>query len=286
VLLLTASCGERAEPLGELAQPYPVTVRGADEQSVVVDSQPRRIVAFDAGAAELVEALGVGERLVGAPAGSIPGVTEVVRPTGQLLVDAAVQLEPDLVVATPGTDRVDVGNAVRRSEAALYLEPSATIEDVERAALELGYVVGKPVTARGIRAAIMDKTAEVDAIVGEREPVTVFVDSGFFIPVSDRTLLGSLVERARGDNVAGEEAGLGPLDVEELARLDPDVYIALSDSGTTLEDLRADPRTRELSAVRNGRFVELDSALVTRAGPRIAEAYEAVAAALHPDAFG
>lgn len=282
-----SACGERSEPLGILEQPYPVTVRGADDESVVLETRPERIVALDPGGAELLQALGAGERIVGAPPGVIAGATEVARPTtGQLLPDVAARLDPDLVVATPATDRVAVSQAVRRSGAALYLQPSATIEDVERAALELGFAVGEPVTARQLRAELSERTAEVDAIVGAVEPVSVFVDTGFFIPVSDRTLLGWLVSRAKGRNVAGGESGLGPFDLTELGRFDPDVYVALSDSGTTLEKLRRDPRTRDLRAVRDGRFVELDAGLVTRPGPRVADAYAAVAKALHPDAFG
>lgn len=281
-----AACGERDEPLGELAQPYPVTVRGGDEDSTVLGARPERIVAFDPGSAELVGALVDDGRLVGAPAGTATGTTDVVGSTGRLLTDEAVRLEPDLVVATAATDRVDVARTVRRTDATLYLQPAATIEDVERAALELGFVVGEPVRARRLRTAIGEKAARVDEALRDENPVTVFVDTGFLIPASDRTLLGSLVRRAKGRNVAGSSAGLGPFDAAELAELDPDVYIALSDSDTTLDTLERDPRLRDLKAVRDGRFVVLDSALVTRAGPRVADAYQAVAEALHPDAVG
>jgi ABC-type Fe3+-hydroxamate transport system substrate-binding protein len=63
------------------------------------------------------------------------------------------------------------------------------------------------------------------------------------------------------------------------------VYLATSDSGVTLESLQRDPDTRDLGAVQNGRVVVLPDDLVTHAGPRVAEALEAVALALHPDAF-
>ena len=284
-VLSAAACGERSEPLGELEQPYPVTVRGAGDAAATVEARPERIVALDPGSAELLEALGVGSRLVGAPAGVESEATEVVKPTGQILVEEVARLKPDLIVATPTTDRVEVAQAVRQSGAALYVQPAGSIEDVERAALELGFLVDEPVAARKLRASLRAETAAIDRAVGDAPPISVFVDTGFFIPASERTLLGSLVDRAHGKNVAGDDAGLGPFDLEELARLDPDVYAALSDSGTTLETLEEKPETRTLHAVMAGRFVELDASLVTRAGPRVADAYEAVARALHPDAF-
>ena len=100
--LLASGCGQRSEPAGELAQPYPVTVQGADEQPVTLEAQPQRIVALDAGSAELIDALGAGERLVGIPAGlkltDKKKAAEVVKQTGQIDVARIVKLKPDLIV--------------------------------------------------------------------------------------------------------------------------------------------------------------------------------------------
>ena len=63
------------------------------------------------------------------------------------------------------------------------------------------------------------------------------------------------------------------------------MYLATSDSRVTLADLRRNPQTARLTAVREGRFAVLSSDLVNRAGPRIGTALEQVAEALHPDAF-
>ena len=95
---------------------------------------------------------------------------------------------------------------------------------------------------------------------------------------------GDLIRRAKGKNVA-TETDAGPLSPEELAARDPDVYLITSDSGLTLESLRRSPDTRDLRAVRDGRVVMLPLDLVTRAGPRVAEALETIAVALHPEAF-
>jgi iron complex transport system substrate-binding protein len=281
-----SACGAREEPLGALDPEYPVSVRGAGDQPTRLTEAPERIVALDPGGAELARALGVEGRLVGVPAGVEPeGADEVVRKTGQIDVQRVVELKPDLILATSATDRVEVSRAETASGAAVYVQPAASIEDVERAALELGFLVGAPVEARKLVGTIRRESAAVDERLASAAPVTVFIDTGFFITVPERSLLGELVRRAHGVNVAAENAGLGPFDVGELARLDPAVYLATSDSRTTLAKLRKNPATRDLAAVREGRFVLVDSDLVSRAGPRVAEAFAAVAAALHPDAF-
>jgi iron complex transport system substrate-binding protein len=287
--LLVAGCGQRDEPTGELAVDYPVTVRGAGEGSAVIESRPRRIVALAPGSAGILTRLLGDRRLVGVPAGTDgapPRAQRVASLSGQVAVSAVAELEPDLIVATRTTDPVDVSLAQSQTGAVLYEQPASSVNDVERAVVELGFLVGEPVGARRLAGEIEDDVTAVQRVIAGEPVATVFVDTGFFVTVPVRSLLGDLVRRAGGRSVGGPTPGFEPFDLDELARLDPDVYLTTSDSRVTLERLRGDPRTRGLSAIRAGRFVVLDAALVTTAGPEVAEALEAVARALHPDAFG
>ena len=89
---------------------------------------------------------------------------------------------------------------------------------------------------------------------------------------------------ARGRNVAGAAPEQGAFPLRQLAKKDPDVYLATSDSGTTLAGLRANPETKRLRAVRRKRFGILKAGLV-EPGPEVGEALVQVARILHPDAF-
>jgi iron complex transport system substrate-binding protein len=285
--LLAAGCGERSEPVGELPPEYPVTVRGGGDEPAVLTAQPTRIVALAPSSAEILVRLGVGSRLVGVPAGvadAPAGARPVASLTGQVEVSEVVELEPDLIVATGTTDPVDVALATRQSGAVLYEQPADSVNDAERAIVELGFLVGEPVAARTLAGEIEDRVTTVQRRVGGESVATAFIDTGFFVTVPARSLLGDLVTRAGGRSVGGSTPGFEPFDLDELLQLDPDVYLATSDSRVTLRRLRANPKTRRLSAVREGRFSVLDVDLVTSAGPRIAQALAAVARALHPDA--
>ena len=292
--VLTAACGERTEPTGALEQPYPVTVQGAGERPTVAQAQPERIVALDPGAAELVIALGARDRLVGIPAGvrrgngprQAPGAAvQVVSRNGQVQVDEVAALEPDLIVATPGMDLIDLARAQRESGAALYVQPSSSVDDVMRATLELGFLVGEPVTARRVAEQIRADVATVEDTIAGLPSRTTFVDTGFFIPAPERSLLGDLVRRAGGRSIAGETPSPEPFPLERLRRSNPQVYLATSESQVTLEDLRANPATADLGAVRRGRFAIIQSELANRPGPRVGRALKQIAAALYPNAF-
>jgi iron complex transport system substrate-binding protein len=287
--LLGAGCGERSEPVGPLPQSYPVSVHGAGDRQTVLKTRPERIVALNPGSAELLIALGVDERLVGVPAGvGVRGTgkaQEVVRPAGQLEVDAIIALKPDLIVATPDVDELDLARAARESGAAVYVQPAASIQNVEEAAIDLGFLVGKAAEARRLVGRIERQAASIERRLAAVEPISVFVDTGFFITVPERSLLGDMVGKAKGKSIAGASPGPGPFPLADLSRLNPDFYLATSDSGVTLAALRSNPATARLKAVRKKRFAIVPAALVMRPGPRVAEGLEAIARALHPDAF-
>jgi iron complex transport system substrate-binding protein len=286
--LLLSGCGQRDEPTGPIAAPFPVTVEGVGDEATILEAAPDRVVALAPGAAELVDALGAGGSLVGVPAGvrlTSGGVPEaVVDEDGAIDVDAVVELEPDLVIVTPETDRVDAAQVARRTGAPVYVQPALAVDDVPRAVLDLGFLLGRPVEARKLAAELRADVAEVEQRLSGVEPVTTFVDTGLFVTIRDPSFFADLIRRAGGVNVAPDPSA-GPPTPEELSARDPDVYLATSDSDRTLESLQANPDTRDLRAVRDGRVVIVPLDLVTRAGPRVAEALETIALALHPEAF-
>lgn len=274
LLVLGAGCGERSEPTGSGIRLYPVTVQTAGDRPLIVRAAARRIAVLDEAAGEILNALGAGDRIAGAPLDS----------TGGIRFAVLRRLEPDLVVAAAAADERDLSRAADATGAPVYTAPGDSIRQVERAITQLGLLTARPVEARALVRAIERRRREVGARLAQAPRVSVFVDTGFFTTVSDQELLGDLIREARGRNVAGPSPEPGPFDLAELVALDPDVYLATSDSGVELADLRRDPRTRKLTAVREERFAVAGSELLVP-GPRIGEGLEEIARLLHPDAF-
>jgi ABC-type Fe3+-hydroxamate transport system substrate-binding protein len=177
-----------------------------------------------------------------------------------------------------------VARIQRATKAAVYIQPAASLQNVEQGAIDLGFLVGEAPRARQLVGKIEHEVAQIQNKLAAVQPVSVFVDTGFFITVPERSLLGDLVRRAKGDSVAGSSPGPGPFPLADLRDANPAVFLATSDSDTTLRSLKANPVTADIQAVRKKRFVVVPVGL-TLAGPRVAEGLEAIARVLHPDAF-
>jgi iron complex transport system substrate-binding protein len=287
--LLGAACGERSEPLGTLAQTYPVSVHGAGDRSTILKQRADRIVVLDPGPTETLLELGVGARLVGVPEGLARGEAEnasqVVRRTGQVDVDAVVRLKPDLIVATSAIDELDLARAQRESGGAVYVQPDNSILNVEQGAIDLGFLTGEAARARRLVGKIEVQVARVEDRMTEVAPVSVFIDTGFFITVPERSLLGDLVRIAKGQSIAGTSPDQGAFPVRDIVKANPDVYLATSDAEVTLAGLRKQDGMSKITAVRRHRVEIVPVGLVTRPGGRIGQGLIAVAKALHPDAF-
>jgi iron complex transport system substrate-binding protein len=263
------ACGERSEPTGAAAPLYPVTITAGD-RPIAIRKPAQRIAVLDQMSEQLVRALGAGKRIVAtAPSVSI----ELLR-----------RRKPDLLVASDTVDERALSRAAAATHADVYSVPGDSIRQVEQAVTQLGLLTGTPVRARTVVRRIERKRRAVDTALRNVPTVSVFVDTGLMTTVPDQSLIGNVLSEAHARNVAGDDAAAGPVDPADLARLDPDVYAVTEDTKTTLADLRKNPATRRLRAVREGRFVVLDQDLLAP-GPRIADGLDQVARLLHPDAF-
>ena len=274
LLLAGTACGERAEPTGALVQSYPVRVQGAGDRPTIVNAAPRRIVPVGAGPRRILKALGLERRTITVDDDLV----------GLPLVGEIRRAHPDLIVASADTDPLDLARARSSTHAAVYVEPSSSLDDVVEAIGDIGLATRRAFEARRLTSAIEARRRRVEAALAGAPEVTAFVDAGGFATILTGSLLGELIREAHGRSVAGSSPEQGPFPLKRLRALDPDVYLATANSGRTLRRLRAHAGTRRLRAVRRGRFAVLPSG-VGVAGPQVGESLEELARILHPDAF-
>ena len=261
--LVAAGCGERSEPVGPASELFPVTVTSA-ERSVTIPAPPQRIVVLEGGTGKILEAIGAGDRVVGA----------------NVAAGEVDFLDPDLVVAPSTTDERALSQAAAAG-APVYVMPDTSITEVERAITQLGLIAAEPAAARRLVRDIERRRQQVARQLRGLPRTRLFVDLGRRRSAPDGSLIGDLIREARGQNLAGSASGGLRLSVVQLLARDPEVYV--SAGGATLDQLRKGAKTRKLKAVRSGRVVVVDEKLFLP-GPDIGRGLEALAQALHPDA--
>ena len=249
---------------------------------------------------ETVFALGLGDRLVGvstycdhpAAAASLPKVGTFTEP----VAEAIVALKPDLVLTSPSPGNESAVRAIERTGVRVSIVRSeGGIAEARRAMHDVAAAVGEPEKGDHLVAGIDARLRSIEnrartlahpkaAIVIGREPLVLAGPSSY---------LGELVVLAGGKNVADAIGGRWPrAGMEFLVASSPDVIVDLSfamNADGSLESSRenADPAASwsalsSVPAVANGRVVAGRASAMLRPGPRLADAAEALFAALHP----
>jgi ABC-type Fe3+-hydroxamate transport system substrate-binding protein len=265
-----SACGEKSEPTGATVRLYPVSVHDADGRLVTIKTKPESIAVAGVASAGLASTLGL-------------TVTRVGTGSGGLAFGLIRELKPDLILADSGIDATAVRGA-RALGIAVYVVPDQTLNGIEQAMSDVGLLTGVPVRGRVERRRLVKRRESVQTALAGAKSVRVFIDLGRFTTASDSSFIGSLIREAGGIDVAGPDVQEGPFPLKRLRRLRPEVLVISTHSRLTLVELRHNPATRWLPAVRNGRVVRLDFQLLDP-GPGTVNGLSALAAALHPDAF-
>jgi len=267
-----------------------VVLSAAAAQGPVVDDLGRevtlaapamRVVAMVPSHTETVCALGACDRLVGvdmfsdhpAQVGSLPRLGSAFDPD----LEALLALEPDLVL----TDEYSgLAEALRPLGIAVYAGTPQTIDEIWEVTYEVADLLGRRSEAALLVGRARGRLAALSNTVEQLSIPSVFVelDASPYAAGPD-SYLGELLDLARAENIVPAELGAFPLvDPELVVARDPDAIILLdAPFGESAASVAARPGWSELQAVRNGAVLELSQAqvnLLTRAGPRVADALE------------
>ncbi|HZP94727.1 MAG TPA: cobalamin-binding protein [Candidatus Limnocylindria bacterium] len=271
---------------------FPATITDFQNRSVGVPAEPQRIVSIGPSNTEFLFALDAGSRVVGVDDFSDePAAAAKIDKVGgvKVNVEKVVSLRPDLVISVKFSD----GTIERISSAGipvLVVDPQ-TLGDVARTAILIGHAVGKD--GDGLARSIDQKLQAVKAKVASATTTPrVFHEVDASDPAKPFTVgpgsyINDLIALVRGANIAAGAGSAYPqMSLEEIVRADPEVIVlGDADYGTTFEQVSTRPGWSGMSAVKSKRVYPIADSLVSRPGPRVADAAEAYARLVHPELF-
>jgi iron complex transport system substrate-binding protein len=260
------------------------------DRTVELSAPAQRVVAMMPSHTETVCALGACGRLVGVDTFSDhPAEVEALPDLGSAFdadLEALIALEPDLVLAD---EYSGLAEALAPLGIPVYAGTPQTGEQVWEVTAEVAALLGLEAEAALLIGRARGRVAALAERAEGLPSPSVFVElDATPYSVGPGSYLGELLTLAGAVNVVPAELGDFPqVDPELVIARDPDVILLLdAPYGESAASVAARPGWSGLSAVRRGAVLELDQDqvnLLTRAGPRLPDALEALLELLAPE---
>ena len=270
---------------------YSYAVTDAEGVETTLDKLPARVVSISPAITETFAAVAGLDALVGRTTYcDYPAEVSAIDDIGTLYepnIEKIISLDPDLVLLSAHTDP-SVPQALR--DAGLKVVRIYGEDDIGGgyAMIEtIGDIMGVREKADGLVADMKQRVADIEAKIKDLPKKTVYyvVDAGEWgdYTATGETYISAMIERAGGDNIAGDAQGWA-FSLELIIERDPAVIITSQMGGhkAMLPEMNG---YKELTAVKEGNVVEIDTNPIDRMGIRFAEGLEILARAIHPEAF-
>lgn len=276
------------------ATDYPLIIQDGLGREVVLEREPMRVVTMLPSQTETFCAVGACDKLVGTDNFSNYPEQVLELPKlggfGDTDVEAILALEPDLVlVAASAGELAETLSSLGLTVFASGADSNQTYESTLEEFAFLGTLVNREEEANSL---IEETRAQVEAVAAltadANRPKVFYEISESLYTAGPDSFIGTLIDKAGGSNIIPADLGAFPqVDPELVIEQDPEVVIlASTPAGVSAESFAERPGWETVQAVSTGRVYELSQEQVdvlSRSGPRMAEAVRLLAQLFHPD---
>jgi len=278
-------------------------------ERIRLEQPASRVVTLNQHSTELVLALGLGDRLIGSSLldnevhpdlktayDKVPVLSQKAYPSKESLIG----LGPDVVIGGFGPTFSEANGlpADQLRDAGLGLftvqckGQKLTLDSLTDTVTALGELFGEPQAAEQLNARLGTQFHTVERQVTGAKPVDVLIfDSGRTAATvaGGQGLADTLVTTGGGRNIFSDlKSDWGETSWDEVVRRDPDVilvvdyFTAQETAETKIEQLRSDPALRNVTAVKENRFLVVGLTGLGALSPRNPEVAHQIADELHP----
>jgi len=262
--------------------------RDDEGRSIALPHPPQRVVSLSPGATAMLFAAGGGARVVGTPDFSVePEAARAIARIGDshgFDLERILALHPDLIVAWTGGFSEAQLLPFERAGLAVYRHRVTRLAELPAAIERLGDLLN---TRSVAQRSADDLRRRIGALKSRyhraRAPrVLVQVWDRPVYTIGGEQLIDDAVTLCGYDNIYRELHDAAPaVSLESIAARDPEVILAVASAPATgqewIQHWRAFPA---MSAVRNGRLLSFVDARLSRLGPEVVDATEALCARL------
>jgi iron complex transport system substrate-binding protein len=291
VLLLGVTACRNAGPAPKSEEPGRLIERtdGLGRRVGIVD-HPQRIISLAPNITEILFALQLDARIVGvtsycdhpAAATTREKVGDTINPNREKIIG----LRPDLVIVSTSSQLETLTSQLDRLSIPVYVTNSTSVAEILTTIRAVGEITGTTERAEMLATEMEERIRRVEERVARlpRVRVLYLLQMDPLISAGRKTYLNDLIRLAGGQSITGEEEPDYPqFSLETVIARTPEVILLPDRHGTSVIDEQKLRRSLAITpAVRNGRLMRINPDWSDRPGPRIVEALEQFAQALHP----
>lgn len=292
-----ADAGEKAAE--EQKTGFPVTVKDALDEEVVIEEKPEKIISLIPSNTEIVYALENGD--------AIAAVTDYDNYPEEVMkkekiggmefnIEKMVSLKPDLVLAHESTAENAKAGLQQLKDAGIkvvVVNDAQSLDEVYTSIEMIGKAIGEPEKATDLIDGMKNKFAELKEkaeAIEEGQQKSVFVEvspAPEIYTAGKNTFIDEMLALIGAKNASGDMKGWAKVDPEAIVERNPDVVVTTYGYYTEkpVEQVLARQGWNNVKAVKGKQVYDVHSDLVTRSGPRLAEGAEELAKAIYPDVF-
>ena len=261
-------------------------------QRVSLPARVTRVVSLAPNLTEIVFAVGAGDKLVGRTSYcDYPPEAKAVAEIGDTLhpsLERIIALKPQVVLISTSSQLEVFTQQLQNQNIAVFVTDPHDLEGVFRSIQEVGEMLGQKDQADQLVTKLRERTTAVEQAVKGKQPVRVFyqVSAEPLYTAGHDAFVTDLMRRAGAASVTANVPGAWPKYSNESAlAARPDAIIL--PTGGSMGSVNSDvtEALRQSPAALHGRVYKINDDYLTRPGPRAIDGLEAMARALHPDAF-
>lgn len=270
---------------------YPMNLTDAHGREIIIEKEPKKIISVSPDLTEIIFALAEEDRLVGkSDFCDYPEAVKDIQTVGAIdnpSMEKIAELQPDLVIGSRILSREADAKLQELNIKVLILDSHQSFEGIYNVIETMGQVLNVLEKAESVVTEMKNKVQNVtDKVKDASKPkvyyVVSFGEAGDYTAGGD-TFIGTMIEMAGGENAAKDLQGW-QYSLEKVVEQNPNIIICSKyyDAKKGIEEAQG---YKDLSAVKEGRLLEIDNNLLDRQGPRVAEGLEELAKLIHPELF-
>ena len=247
------------------------------------NKQYNRIVVLDPATVEMIYMLGAEDKIVGVAnlerskvwpeekVAKLESVGTFMKPSFEKII----ALKPDLVITSALTDD-NLNNGLKSNNIESKRIQSNSIEEIFTNFMEVAKMLGKENEANKI---IAEKKAKLEEIkkmsTGNKKGLFVMSASPLMVFGNDN-LPNDIMKLLNIKNIAENQKGRNPIVTPEfIIKENPDIIITLLPNPAQI--VAANPQLKNVNAIKNSKFIVVNSSQILRGSPRTIDQIEEIA---------